>query len=132
MASEAELLALAERCEAARGANYALEVEIFKAMHPEYASFVEGRGGLVHPADGSDMRVLSDVRPANYTASLDAAMTLIPRETDIALATIGAHSYAGVGIERGEPDSKAATLPLAVCTTALRLRAATMGVTDDE
>lgn len=79
----------AERVEAAAGANYALEVAIFKAMHPEYAGYVEGRGGLVHPYDGSDVRVLSDVRPGNYTASIDAAMTLVPEGMAVEITTTG-------------------------------------------
>ena len=78
-----EMLELAERCERLEGPNYAIEVEIFKAIHPEYADYVQGRGGLVHRFDGSDQRVLSDIRPGNYTASLDSAMTLVPAGSDI-------------------------------------------------
>lgn len=74
-----DIQSLISRVEAATGPNYALEIEIFKALHPEYTDYVQGRGGLVHPYDGSDARVLSDVRPPAYTASLDAAMTLAGR-----------------------------------------------------
>ncbi|NTG48630.1 hypothetical protein G6M04_14650 [Agrobacterium rhizogenes] len=65
--------------EMATGPNYALEVEIFKYLHPEYADYVQGRGGLVHTNDGCDQRVLSDVRPGNYTSSIDAAIALTER-----------------------------------------------------
>ena len=41
--------------------------------------YVEGRGGLVHSCDGADQRVLSDVRPDNYTGSIDAALALVER-----------------------------------------------------
>ncbi|NTG94215.1 hypothetical protein [Rhizobium rhizogenes] len=71
-----ELIAALEN---ATGPNYALEVEIFKYVHPEYADYVQGRGGLVHTNDGCDQRVLSDVRPGNYTASIDAAFSLANR-----------------------------------------------------
>jgi hypothetical protein len=51
-----------------------VDIAIFKYLHPEYAGYVEGRGGLVHPNDGSDQRVLSGVRWPSYTASVDAAL----------------------------------------------------------
>ncbi len=72
--SYAELI---EKLESATGPGYALEIEIFKFVHPEYANFVQGRGGLIHPQDGEDVRVQSNVRPPNYTASFDAALRLM-------------------------------------------------------
>lgn len=71
-----DIYELIDRLEAASGPNYALEVDIFKLLHPEYDGYVEGRGGLVHPQDGSDQRVQSDVRPLNYTASIDTALSM--------------------------------------------------------
>ncbi|QND34016.1 hypothetical protein HB772_18515 [Sinorhizobium meliloti] len=73
-ASVAELI---QRLEAATGPNYALEIDIFKFANPKYDEYVEGRGGLVHPSDGEDQRVLSNVRPSNYTASIDTALRLL-------------------------------------------------------
>lgn len=67
------------RLEEAKGPNYAIEVEIFKLVHPEYAGYVQGRGGLIHPQDGEDVRVQSNVRAPNYTASVDAAIALAGR-----------------------------------------------------
>ncbi|TQN59608.1 hypothetical protein FLX27_22115 [Agrobacterium tumefaciens] len=67
---------LIEKLEAADGPNYAIEVEIFKLVHPEYAGFIQGRGGLIHPQDGEDVRVQSSVRPSNYMSSIDAAVRL--------------------------------------------------------
>jgi hypothetical protein len=67
---------LIEKLEKAEGPNYRLDIEIFKFFNPEYADYVEGRGGLVHVNDGEDQRVLSNVRAPNYTASLDAAVAL--------------------------------------------------------
>lgn len=71
-----DIAAIIEKLEAADGPNYAIEVEIFKLVHPEYQDFIQGRGGLIHPQDGEDVRVQSNVRPPNYTASLDAALNL--------------------------------------------------------
>jgi hypothetical protein len=70
---------LIERLESATGPNYALEIDIFKYLHPEYADYVQGRGGLIHPCDGEDVRVQSNVRQPNYTASLDAAVAVADR-----------------------------------------------------
>lgn len=53
---KSELLALADRCEAASGPNYQLDVDIAIAV---------GRYGM-------------NTRVPNFTASLDAAMTLVP------------------------------------------------------
>lgn len=75
----AKLDELIEKLEKAEGPNYRLEIDIFKLFNPEYAEYVEGRGGLVHVNDGEDQRVLSNVRAPNYTASLDAAVALAER-----------------------------------------------------
>ena len=74
-----KLAELIERLEKAEGPNYRLEIDIFKLFNPEYAEYVEGRGGLVHVNDGEDQRVLSNVRAPNFTASLDAAVALAER-----------------------------------------------------
>lgn len=74
-----DLSALIEKLEKAERPNYALEVEIFKFFNPDYRDYVEGRGGLVHRNDGEDQRVLSNVRPPNVTASIDAAVSLAER-----------------------------------------------------
>lgn len=123
-----ELIALAERVEKLEGPNYAMEIEIFKALHPEYADYVQGRGGLVHPCDGSDVRVLSDVRPPNYTASIDAAITLVPEPGEWQADTLV------TGGRPGRPawfrihsldyinqfESDAVTMPLAICAASIR------------
>ncbi len=74
-----KLSSLISRVEKATGPNYALEVDIFKFFNPDYRDYVEGRGGLVHKNDGEDQRVLSNVRPPNVTASIDAAVALAER-----------------------------------------------------
>lgn len=72
-----DIATLIDKLESADAPNYAIEVEIFKLIHPEYADFIQGRGGLIHPQDGEDVRVQSNVRPPNYTASFDAALRLM-------------------------------------------------------
>ncbi|ASR12110.1 hypothetical protein CHY08_34205 (plasmid) [Rhizobium leguminosarum bv. viciae] len=70
-------MTLSELIEALEKATVTLrdvDIAIFKYLKPEYADYVEGRGGLVHTCDGSDQRVLSDVRWPSYTSSLDSAM----------------------------------------------------------
>lgn len=74
-----DLSSLIARLEKAEGPNYAIEVGIFKFFNPEYSDYVQGRGGLVHRSDGEDQRVLSNVRPPNVTASIDAAVSLAER-----------------------------------------------------
>ena len=54
---KADLIALAERVERAEGPSFTFELEIFRAINPQAT-----RHSI----------------PNNYTASLDAAMTLVP------------------------------------------------------
>ena len=128
------LESIARWVEAAEGAERGLDLAIFRAIHPEYDGFVEGRGGLVHPADGSDQRVLSDVRWSAYTGSLDAAETLIPSTADAAGERYRLEAWNSSGVHAphvrasawvaGAPRVYAATPALALCAAALRARAA--------
>lgn len=131
---------LAGAVEGLEGPNYAIEVKIFKAIHPEYAGYVQGRGGLVHPCDGSDQRVLSDVRPGNYTASIDAAMTLVPKGWGWLVSQPNAKAIASGLLKERTPvlgevqygiDHRhtvaAATPALTLCAAALRARASGEG-----
>ncbi|ASQ10186.1 hypothetical protein CDO22_08425 [Sinorhizobium meliloti] len=120
---------LIERLQDATGPNYALEIDIFKFLHPEYAEYVQGRGGLIHPCDGEDVRVQSNVRAPNYTASLDAAMALAVKLLDDGFVDIEVayRSNSGRTIARSEIcsprfDARAtsATPAIALCLAALR------------
>jgi hypothetical protein len=62
--------------ENANGPSRDVDIAIFKYLKPEYADYVEGRGGLVHKCDGEDQRVRSDIRWSSYTSSLDSALWL--------------------------------------------------------
>lgn len=69
---------LLTRLESGAGGDRELEFAIFKRLHPEYADYVPVRaGGLDHPGDGRDMRELASISVPYYTASLDAALSLV-------------------------------------------------------
>jgi hypothetical protein len=98
------LLELAARCEAAAGPSFALDIEIAYAIN--------------HPLEGL-------AKP--YTASIDAARTLVPEEHDLFLmqghgekaSAATPHRQSAITDERS-----AATPALALCAASLRARAA--------
>lgn len=104
-----KLIELAERCEAAAGANHQLEIDICKVVEPD------------RPAG---------LRTPNYTYSADAAMTLVPEGQGCTIvqniggfphrATVWTTKGAVADIQ-GQPG---ATPALALCAAALRARAA--------
>lgn len=73
------------------------------------------------PALGNDRWVPTPLKP--YVTSLDAAMTLVPEGQDVMLAVLRGSAYAGCGRSRNDGDVEAASLPLALCASALRARA---------
>lgn len=114
------LLELAERCERATGANKVLDEAIFEAL----AIVPSREHSFVYPYYA-------------YTASLDAAMTLVPPAErwpwNVTMATfycsasvIPNHgdSYGVSDPYAGHSQGKAATPILALCAAALRARAA--------
>jgi hypothetical protein len=116
------LLQLAERCEAAEGADRELDWAIFDlvATNPQRCGYME-LGLQAVPA---------------YTASLDAAMTLVPEGWNGRLEWCRgagyadlAHVKAGRGFEDCRPAKTAA---LALCAAALRARALQSKDTHDE
>lgn len=105
-------LKLAEELEAAEGPNFDLEMRIFRAVNPQ---------------------ATSRSVPPNYTASIDAAMTLVPegwesielRRTDdgewrAALAGNDAHFMAEDPDEFFVESGNHATPALALCAAALK------------
>lgn len=132
--NRAELLALAERCEAATGPDRAIDFAIFRTLHPEYAGpeWKEFAGGLRHVNDGSDIRCVppASLTPSQWTASLDAALTLVPEGWDWCLSRgTGEPAVASMSpTDRvGGPCVTGATPALALCAAALRARAAKEG-----
>jgi hypothetical protein len=102
---------LAERCEKATGPDYRLDNEIAAAVgrsppHGSIETYIEGQHGRW------------------FTASLDAAMTLVPEGFDwiIGHTNSGLTIHAEVGGRGGEYQRFAATPALALCAAALRAR----------
>jgi hypothetical protein len=115
------LLELAERCEKATRPDWSLDCDIARARGYYVPSPPTG-GGLAVPT-GSVPR---------YTASLDAAMNLVPEGSTVGLSFGPAKNSAFVvppgadllGPDRLNSDAKAATPVLALCAAALKARAA--------
>lgn len=153
MASEAELLALAERCEKASGPNEELNAAIRCAVFAPTGAFVKqspinaawciyevgynGRERSWEPRGLSQLQRLGD-----FTASLDAAITLVPDNADSAGERYRLEAYNSPGVLEehvrasawvaGAPRCYAATAALALTAAALRARAATIGGTDGQ
>lgn len=114
-----ELVKLAARCEAASGPDQELDREIAVAVgHPwDYAADWGSRG---------------HERPVAfpYTASIDAAMMLVPGGWDWCLS-MGAGDYAEASLAPSwkvtECSGTADTPALALCAASLRARATTTG-----
>lgn len=108
MSDNSELLALAERCEQAMGPDRKLEIEI---------------GHIAHP---------NAMITREYTASLDAALTLVPEGFVTNLGNDTGAAWAHVWSDGPDydgmiPGSRAVTMPLALCAAALRSRATDKG-----
>jgi len=129
MASEAELLALAERCEGASGPDNELSAAVWLHL-PEQEGHAWKHGGdkFKHAHQIAGCGFIPD-----YTASLDAAISLVPE----GLWAEGSLSSPGQLEVHGpctfDPIGKgwAATPALALTAACLRARAATMGGSDD-
>lgn len=126
------LLELAVRCEAATGPDRQTECDIFTALNPEWLPHKTDLGTFVNDKSLRDTPYLSrntKLAP-RYTASLDAALTLVPVGVAWCL-------YSDSSIEYGpEPEAgcmlngyglDAATPALALCAAALRARASQNG-----
>lgn len=134
-----DLLALAARCEAATAASRELDGEIFRALSkdkPYRGMFSAKNMPVTHVvSDGMTMaqaieagcpkwRAASLYGAPCYTASLDAAMTLVPDGARFIIDSDGCHCRIT------EPDDEtwpwngfaglASTMALALCAAALR------------
>lgn len=108
---------IAEKVEALDAPNYAIEAEISEAIWLV-------KWGKRKP---------KDIRVPNYTASLDAAMSLVPEGALWAVANCGIEckepEFSKASAACGHPDQptepvEASTPALALCAAALRARAA--------
>ena len=101
MMNREELLKLADRCEQADGPSYALERDIAKALNPNFTRMTV---------------------PKNYTASIDAAMQLVPEGWTGLIPVSGGEEawlWPNSKPSRGH-RCNAATPALALCAAALR------------
>ena len=130
MGDKAQLLALAERCEAATGRDRELDDAIATALFEDkqracIKGLTDEAGGMwmFRYPDGSIGSAL------RFTASIDAALTLVPEGFAVLLATSPNGSVCDVHSkplgEEGEypGHSRAATPALALCAASLRARA---------
>jgi hypothetical protein len=117
------LLELADRCEQATGPDRELDAEIAEAsgnMPEDYqraTHYGEPRPYFWHKFEHE-----GEIIPLRYTASLDAAMTLVPEEAW--WSVMRAPCAEGYDAEVASDDPRhAATPALALCAAALRARA---------
>lgn len=111
MTNAETLLSLAERVEAASGADRELDGAIHIVLYGE-------------PGDKIDWSFAALVSP--YTASLDAAMSLVPEGYDLTIDRRQGYSEAAVYADwnmRADGQAKATTPALALLAAALRAHA---------
>jgi hypothetical protein len=125
------LLELAERCESATGPDRNLNCAIFATVHPEK---FEGSAELYARVDWTrniaDWGWLRDLGMPAYTASIDAAMTLVPEIKNRIVSTTEGLGHSVAYVRNGSitnPDvveysGSAKSTPLAICAAALRSR----------
>ncbi len=134
MADRETLLALAARCEAAEGPSREMDELIVQASYPELDIRRDGPDGTWR-AHGSTIGPDCILRVLDYTASLDAALTLVPEGAGIKLdrhwttrhdgPVWMAAIYTGLGDVHASEDRP--TPALALCCAALRARAGEAG-----
>jgi hypothetical protein len=106
------LLKLVERCEQATGPNTELSFAIYAAISGKDYSHIKRSQRYLYGEP--------------YTASLDAAMTLVPEGWTINgfVQKVGGRTYISLIGKRGKEPAYGATDALALCAAALRARAA--------
>jgi hypothetical protein len=112
---DVELVELAERCEAAEGPDREIDLAIIEAIYPGAKPYPHSAELFIHA--GGHFR-LSDFR---YTASLDAAMSLVPLSEDWEISA-GPNDATAMILSCGS-RSDAKTPALALCAAALRAKA---------
>ncbi len=139
MSDKQRLLDLAARCEAATGPDRELDVAIALSLPGFFNAgpYYDGAKDRIGTIDVDGNKSIPGNDPLmlvrHYTASLDAAMSLVPEgQRRVEFGTYnggGAWAYVHVGSERGEQlgESEADTETLALCAAALRAIAQTAG-----
>ncbi len=117
-ADPATLTALAARCEAAEGPSRELDEAIVQGVYPELDIRRDGPDGLWR-AYGSTMGRDCILRVEDYTASLDAALTLVPARAMWA-AGVDEDGMGCADMPQHRMLVHARTPALALCAAALR------------
>ena len=113
---------LAERCEKATGYDWALDRDIWVAVVADDNQRELIRvGRSLHGDDEAAFRIDRMMDGENYTASLDAAMTLVPEGAEVAMQSFGGPGPMAL-VKPNERFVSGKTLPLALCAAALRAR----------
>ena len=134
------MLELAERCEKATGPEkqvdweYPLDADIFETVKGPLWDKLYHQGALPCGAPDETCREYARQRAPRYTASIDAAMTLVPegwvesyqRRFDGRTTATCYRGGSGTLV-----DAEAATSALALCAAALRARAHLPTTEDD-
>lgn len=115
-----KLLELAERCEKAEGPDRGVDGDIVAALtlQPDWATVRSTRQPELFSDTGPGLRARTWLAP-KFTASLDAAMTLVCADH----WRVEDHPLAGPCAIVGEQEGYAATPALALCAAALRAKA---------
>lgn len=134
-----DLEQLAGRCEKANGPDRKLDMGIFKAIGAPVPFQFANRLIALEYNDierAYFARVSDDMQvrysPPAYTASLDAAMTLVPDDMrdEIEITTLYQVARVGINLNHAPDDcpyygsNQCNSIPLALCAAALRARAA--------
>lgn len=138
MSGTSALMALAARCEAAKGPDQELDAAIEKQLPCSHEFALHHRGKAMSQWNENAFRFYNigdegrEYRSPPYTASLDAAMTLVPEghgwlgtDTHIehwAQIVQEGHLHDGAKLVSGCSTAKASSLALALCAAALRAR----------
>jgi hypothetical protein len=125
---------LADRCEKATGPDYALNAAIWHAVTPEHPSWFFGSIGGIdecwlwgNPSTDRDW----DKLPPEFTASIDAAMTLVPAGDfhlllpGMATVSMGRHDWRCI-LDGHRSKAFGKNAALAICAAALKARAASV------
>jgi hypothetical protein len=140
--SPAKLVELADRCAAATGTDRELDIQIKAELYggvallsPFNGEWCVYRAGTDDPRSGKVLERPRNVdfetwRADRYTASLDAAITLIAENDGLSIVAVRTDRWS-VALYRQNTMGSGSTRALALCAAALRARAATQGNPND-
>jgi hypothetical protein len=114
---------LIARLEDAKGANYALEIEIARAINSDPKIWRIDSDGSTY-AWNDDSEFGTGWFPAgaaipNYTASIDAAITLLPKGSGAVSMSLNEHGPSSAIIGHPYTSGNGVTLAIAICIAAL-------------